>query len=126
MCGPYSMQDAYAGVQPGEPRTPKEVLAQARVLISARENWMRHAMSHCYWSEAKQAQVCTYCSLGALLEIGRKWGLPDGLIRDARRALSNQMRVGVALPFHSVAGFNDTHSHEEVLAAWDRAIASLA
>lgn len=95
-------------------QTTKEILVAARAIIANEENWTQGA-----YAEDKDGSsigvncsnaVC-FCSIGAILKITIS---PF----DAMKVLRNHMG-------DSIIAFNDGHTHKEVLAAWDEAIASL-
>jgi hypothetical protein len=93
-----------------------EILKAAREKIAKPENWTkgfaaRNIHGHVTAAVARNA-VC-WCCLGAM------WSLnADGYLNaeDAFRAATGE---------DSIANFNDTHTHAEVLAAFDKAIAAL-
>jgi len=83
---------------------PKEILIRARKLIEDPEHWGQGAF----------LQDGKYCATGALIAVGdRAPGTP------AYQALYNAIDY-----IGQVCSWNDTHTHTEVLAAFDRAIAS--
>jgi hypothetical protein len=88
---------------------PKEILIQAKKLIQNPKNWCKGTF------EVNSA----YCAAGSLFAAGIDgWGSYTG--HPAYRALAKAMQV----PIGEVCRFNDSHTHEEVLAAFDRAIES--
>ena len=95
-------------------QTTKEILVAARAIIANEENWTQGT-----YAKDKDGSsigvdcsnaVC-FCSIGALRKITM---FPVA----AMEVLSNHME-------DSIIAFNDEHTHKEVLAAWDEAIASL-
>lgn len=64
---------------------------------------------------ATNLKACSWCSVGALLCVDKGAGI-NAAYATARRHLEQQMKGAITV-------FNDTHTHAEVLAAWDRAIA---
>ena len=95
-------------------QTTKEILVAARAIIANEENWTQGA-----YAKDKDGSsigvncsnaVC-FCSIGAIRKITM---FPF----DAMKVLRNHME-------DSIIAFNDGHTHKEVLAAWDEAIASL-
>jgi hypothetical protein len=93
-----------------------EVLQKARALIEKRRNWTQGAWARTRWlrfyvvPEARNAYA--FCASGA---IRRCAGEGTRLESRAWRALYTAIDM-------SVIGFNDTHTHAEVLDAFDRAI----
>lgn len=105
---------------------PSEVLRAARAKIEKAENWTQGAYardaagSFVYVGET---EAHSFCSLGACRTVvfdkhgdrdedvyeRAKWALKRELLRDGDQ---------------EIADFNDTHSHVEVLALFDRAIAA--
>src|SRR5438128_2331837 len=98
--------------------TPKELLRNARALIAAPSNWT----VNCYARDAYNQKVeyhspeaISFCALGALNRAYQEatnscCAHPDLLSTDG--VLHAQLGV-----------FNDAHTHQEVLALYDRAIA---
>ena len=95
-------------------QTVKEILIAARAIIADEENWTQGA-----YAKDKDGMssgvICSnavcFCSIGAI----RKITISPF---DAMAVLRNHMGDSIIL-------FNDGHTHKEVLAAWDEAIASL-
>jgi hypothetical protein len=82
-----------------------EALVKAKSLIDTPEKWIQGD------AKVKYADgSCRYCSVGAIYEINSK-----GMVY-LRSALIN-INGG-----DSVATYNDNHTHEEVMALWDKAI----
>ena len=94
-----------------------KLLKDARNLIAKRENWTQDnfaktADGNGVYSKSDEA-VC-WCSLGALTWVS----LPDE-DKQVRKLAKLLLRKAMDSP---IAIFNDSHTHEEVLAAWDKAI----
>ena len=94
-----------------------QILQAARNLISKRENWTqdyfaRAADGSGVYSQSDNA-VC-WCSLGALNRVS-----PPDEGSQAGKQAKVFLREAMGGP---IASFNDTHTHEEVIAAWDEAI----
>lgn len=90
--------------------TAKEQLIKARAVIESPENWAK---------SVRELDGRKTCALGALRRVGEAViGSP------IHRALSAEC-ADAPIP-GLIASFNDTHTHEEVLAAFDRAIASVS
>lgn len=98
----------------------KQLLMQARELIIDPSHWTqgaaaRDARGRGVFSDAPEA--CMFCVIGS---IWRAAGSRTG--KDVYLAEHALERV---VPDGYVASFNDSHSHAEVIAMFDRAIASL-
>ncbi len=102
-----------------------EILTEARELISDPERWLQGRTA----ADARGVDVAPnspkavcWCSLGALAKVidVNSSGLLTGHenANDALCEMANAMSV---VP--SVWIFNDAHTHDQVLAAWDQAIA---
>lgn len=93
-----------------------DVLKKARALIEKPKNWTQHEYARNKLGEnvlsLSPAATC-WCALGAIIKFS------DGahVISHAERALERVIAGRL-----SVSSFNDSHSHAEVLAAFDRAI----
>lgn len=104
-----------------------EILQKARELISDESRWTQGSYarektkagdSFEYVNPSSVDALCR-CALGALhCASGIDWN-SDGSVR-----LPGEEYLVVAMGGHEVALFNDTHSHADVLAAFDRAIAA--
>ena len=94
-----------------------KLLKDARNLIAKRENWTQDdfaktADGNGVYSKSDEA-VC-WCSLGALT----KSSPPD-----EDKQIKNLAKLLLSEAMDSpITTFNDSHTHEEVLAAWDKAI----
>lgn len=91
--------------------TVKEQLIRARAVIESPENWAKSG------SELDGHKTCALGALSRVLE----WGVIGS---PAHRALSAQCADAPIAGL--IQAFNDTHTHAEVLAAYDRAIASVS
>ena len=96
--------------------TTLKMLKAAREMISGRHRWIRGAVAMSIANQHvlpwEPDAVC-WCSLGALQKTGAK----SKLYCRSFALLAEQMDM-------NVAGYNDTHTHAEVMAAFDRAIAA--
>ena len=105
---------------------PSEVLRAARAKIKKAENWTKGAYARDAAGKfvyAVETEAHSFCSLGACRTVVfDKHGDGDELVYEgAKRALKRELlRDGE----QEIADFNDTHSHAEVLALFDRAIAA--
>jgi len=88
-------------------KTPRQILIDARKLIEKPENHTRYVFN----------DHGRFCSLGAIRHVCHPQDNP--LLHGATVEVLQKEMKG------SVVAFNDTHTHPEVLAAFDRAIASL-
>lgn len=96
----------------------REVLVKARELIADPERWVQHmnaSTADRRMVASTSCDACKWCANGAVMKVaGTCWNenyLP------AMRTL-DQIGGG------DIVHFNDTHTHAEVIAAFDRAIAS--
>jgi len=85
---------------------PREILIRARKLIQDPKNWIQE---HFYHNGA-------YCGSGALIAAGLTGAFSGNPAYESLRK--------AAKTNEQFCTFNDTHTHAEVLAAFDRAIAS--
>jgi hypothetical protein len=92
-----------------------DVLVRARARIEREEDWYQHDFGR------NDGPVCAAGALlrarGESVEIG--W-------HEAIHRYAEYRELNRAMGSRSVSGFNDTHTHAEVLAAFDRAIAATA
>ena len=100
--------------------TPLETLKAARQLISDPAKWTQGVQARDEHGEqvphSDRAAYC-FCIMGAVNRVKPLWKKLDALL-----ALSKITRRDFAA---SVPEFNDTHTHAEVLALFDAAIAEL-
>lgn len=96
-----------------------EILKSARKLIEKPENWTQRAHARDYWGISVPSYspfADCFCAVGAVQRVTdaqRYCGSSEALDALSREAGGH------------VPTFNDTHSHEEVLALFDTAIANL-
>lgn len=94
--------------------TPLEILKAARELIAVPERWTQGALAKAYDGESLwygDNRATCFCAEGALKRVC----LSDGDSYDAYMELSD----AAGMPAHH---FNDSHTHPEVIALFDRAI----
>ena len=94
--------------------SPKEILIRARKLIENPENWIQGAFS----------KGGAYCAVGSLFAAGIDISGPY-TESPAYQALEKAMGLDHTPPAGRVSYWSDSHTHAEVLAAFDRAIESL-
>jgi hypothetical protein len=91
-----------------------QILIAARALIANSENWTKRFMARDKDGKPVRSTVpeaVCWCALGALRRIcGSTFGEPAEILNE---------EMGF-----SITAFNDLHTHAEVLAAFDRAIAA--
>ena len=98
-------------------RAVAEVLRAARAKIEKPEHWTQGVLSRdangtpSFYAAAHTKAVC-WCASGAIFSAAGESDPLDAL--DAFRSMING----------SIPQFNDTHTHAEVLAAFDKAIAA--
>lgn len=97
-----------------------EVLIAARKVIEKPENWTQGTMVRDIYGEAifiHSSRAVCFCAMGALHKVigdtSDEW---LNVVDDAAATLASAARVD------TVAGFNDIHTHAEVLALFDKAI----
>ncbi|MET0708729.1 MAG: hypothetical protein ABWY82_18090 [Tardiphaga sp.] len=109
--------------------TPKEILSEARELIERPEHWCQSQFAYTADGRATHAAdiaACKWCMDGATQKISAQRRIPAKVRNECWKRLA--AAVEQFGPFHAsntVSEFNDTHSHPAVLAAYDRAIASV-
>ena len=81
-------------------------LRQARAIISKRRNWCQRT-----YHKRRMFFIHAYCSIGAL-----------NLVTLNQKRFYAARNVLLPVMDGSIMGFNDTHTHKEVLAAFDKAI----
>jgi hypothetical protein len=94
-------------------QTVTDILIIARKLIEKEENWTQGAYARLpdgTPTDEDGPSVSCYCSLGALSKAGNFW-TPQKAYDYLYAAMGS-----------SITDFNDTHTHAEVLAAFDAAI----
>lgn len=94
-----------------------DVLKAARALIEKPENWTQGAMSRNadgsgHWWDAEGA-TC-FCLMGAIARAAARRG---------SRAQGAIVAIRSVIGSHLIAAYNDIHTHDEIIAALDRAIA---
>lgn len=95
--------------------TPSEILRKAKALIDTPEKWIQeaYAVNDKGWEvELSNPSACKFCSLGAIHRIN-----DDN--DDAHDATFDYLKNAMGT---YVDGYNDTHTHAEVMAKWDEAI----
>lgn len=103
-----------------------EILKGARELIAKPEHWTQGTYARdaagrvAYWADE---DACQFCALGAIGKASRKnvWSLELAFVR---AVLVAAIPDSVSIEERYVPTFNDSHSHAEVLALFDKAIAS--
>jgi hypothetical protein len=115
----------------GAVMTSLETLKAARQLITDPAKWTKIRLAKNSEGLAVNVHdpsaVC-FCSMGALLVVSGMY-LSDVVIAKASNALDNNLPKDFVETFNhevcSFTDFNDTHTHAEVLALFDAAIAEL-
>lgn len=101
--------------------TTLEILKAAREKIADEKNWMQREFAqdgNARGIEPTSPEACKWCALGAIRAICETQSIWDAM--DAlRKGFPGGYRD------YSIAMFNDSHTHPEVLAVFDRAIAKL-
>lgn len=98
-----------------------EILKAARALILDPQAWTQNVSArnqHGVPVDVSSPQATCFCALGAIFSLTNDFGHEDAV-----EALSHEVwKQGCGI---FVAEFNDTHTHTEVIALFDKAIASL-
>lgn len=99
----------------------KEILIAARKKIEKPENWTqgqaaRNKFQH--WCDPTYAFATCWCALGAIRSVVGRDLESDTFFVSAYKELVKVSEDRL------IARFNDSHTHEEVLALFDRAIAN--
>ena len=89
--------------------TPLAILQAARELLSDPERWCQGN----FVTLDAQRQPVAWCAAGALYHVDRY---------DGRLAELASERFRLAAGAVTISGFNDSHSHEDVLRVFDKAI----
>lgn len=98
----------------GDPVNTHEVLVAARAKIAKRENWTKYVLARTkrgFVVGPRTTGAACWCSYGAI----------DCVMPDHADGYSAYSTLDSFMDGDAPA-FNDTHTHEEVLAAFDRAI----
>ena len=101
--------------------TPLEILTRARKVISKRSNWIKG-----YFAKTRRGEECDgshenavkFCAVGALSRAAGKDYVATHKARWAARVLLDRESK-------NIVDFNDTHTHKEVLAVFDKVIKAL-
>ncbi len=98
-----------------------ELLTSARNLIADPEHWTQRAFARDGFGNSigpTADSACSWCSLGALTKsFGNIWW-PESHCEPLEQAIG-QLHPDNLM---SLADFNDSHTHQEVLAVFDKAI----
>jgi len=97
-----------------------EILKAARQLIEKREDWWDGSGD---WTAQPAGKVCVMQALAKAFHELKRADYPtawEECYGELLNALPSTLRR------HGLATYNDTHSHEDVLALFDRAIAATA
>lgn len=97
--------------------TVLEALEQARKLISERKHWTQRTYARTAYGRPldnpRDWRACKWCLDGALIKVTNETG-PYNAIWDILNRLTG--------PYVTPIGYNDAHTHAEVIALLDRAI----
>jgi len=104
-----------------DPKTPSQILKEARAKIEKPENWCQNKMGlrngHVTRTDDPNFDKCEcFCAVGAIAAASRCEAID--LIKSKAFA---RLRAFTS-PDSTVTAWNDTHTHSEVLAAFDKAI----
>lgn len=104
-----------------------ELLKAARKVIEKPENWTQRVLArNVVGSEVDtdSAEACRWCTMGALFRVLDERNGCDNLINRSRPFLNKAAQQLSLLPWDCAESYNDSHTHAEVLALFDKAIAS--
>ena len=100
-----------------------EFLMAGKAIIAEESAWVQNFYAkdkEGSFVSANNPEAVCFCSLGALNKVRgpllNSWGTPASTLRILAEAVLSRAMGG------SVPPFNDEHTHEEVMAAWDLAI----
>ncbi len=94
--------------------TTKEGLIKAKEFIDTPDKWCQHAFSE----HNRLTGTTKYCSMGALDECIWRYARGNG------KLLANMSyKLECAIDGLCIGPWNDSHTHAQVMEAWDRAIA---
>lgn len=105
-----------------------QILKEARALIADEENWTQG--DYAQDKDGNQtmpslSEATCFCAVGAIHRVGRiklSQSVPLDII--SVLAIDEAVdRTDVGISESAIIGFNDTHTHADVLALFDRAIA---
>jgi len=94
----------------------KNILIKAKAVIANPDNWIQNSMAQGidgWQTSVSDPQACKFCSVGAIYKVN---GSMNSVTELARIALEKNTG-GLSLDM-----FNDTHTHQEVMALFDTAI----
>ena len=100
--------------------TAKEVLIDAKNLISDPNNWLRTALAcdkEGFPVDPEDKNACKWCASGALLKVAHGEPLDKAVDLLLRVLDVSLTQADVAIPI-----FNDNSTHEEVMELFDKAI----
>ncbi len=106
---------------------PKQILGQARALLSKPQSWSQHAFAYDR-TDTRVAydatSACSWCLEGAIRRAARHGRAPEANL-DRALALVRDI-IHVPGNYQSIQGWNDraTTQHSDVLSVLDKAIAS--
>lgn len=105
-------------------KTVKQVLTEARELISDKSRWTQQASARDgggNWVAENSARACQWCAQGAVYCVGGTGPAMVSTLETAFRLLAQASPVGSG---NRVVRTNDELGHEATLAMFDRAIAA--
>ena len=95
-----------------------EILTAARAKIADEKNWCQNDYARSAVGELvipTEDSACSWCSLGSIFSVVGSMGASYVHSEFLGRYMDKPITI-----------FNDSHTHAEVLAAWDKAIAECA
>jgi hypothetical protein len=104
-------------------------LKEAKSLIDSPEKWTQHKFGRDAWghglstNEWSDTPPACMCSVGAIYEVNRRKDPTVCLYKVSSTRSDNAASFLTRVAGEVITRFNDSHSHAEVMALWDKAIA---
>lgn len=110
------------------------VLIEARKLIADPEHWIQGTYAtdetRTVGLHPNDPSAACFCSIGAVVHVLPEGALPEREVMALSAAVldldPDWVTAEGVRPNRNIAQYNDSHTHEEVLAVWDHAIAEEA
>ena len=105
--------------------TPKEVLIKAKALIADRRNWIQGMEARAASGQPlppEHPSACRFCSIGAVervlapLPAAEHYRVKEQTLNEIESHITTSAVIG------KLWRFNDSHTHEGVMALFDKAI----
>lgn len=106
--------------------TPQTVLINAKALIADPKNWTQGVFARNadgYSTGVHEEDATCFCTLGAIAVAGNNQKWAQKIAINTLSKIIDDIDGNAAL---SIGGFNDTHTHEQVMELFDKAIKEAA